>query len=500
MSTPPIRIPITADDQYSAALSTAQARVRSFGAESGLAGESMRHSFNEAKSAAALLGEETGVHLNRHLRSVLAGSQLLGPVLKAAFPIAAALGFIEIAERIPEAIDKATSALAGYGEVARKQYEDDLRANEAALLHFKTLAQGYATLQQLRQQSDDLNKKQESARDPFAGIGDAFQESGPAGVGAKIVSNMLAFKDATASAVKENAEVQKVLERINELQVERNKKEEEYAKKVEATAKRLDELRFKVRQEITKSSPSRSSISGNHIDTFTDLLAMQAEPNQEIAAKYLKHFQDLQAVFAETRRPAELLAISIQNLNQLFRGDTTSETYKRALENIKDRYDEARQAAEKFGQEVGHALAEGILMGRSWKNVLDSLIVAIAQLIVKMYVLKALQASSFGSSGFGGFITALVGGFSGKAGGGSVSAGTPYLVGENGPEVFMPNTGGSIVPNGKWGGGQTIYNIDARGAEIGVEQKILAAMKATHQRAVADSVEIIRQNGFRGRN
>ena len=33
------------------------------------------------------------------------------------------------------------------------------------------------------------------------------------------------------------------------------------------------------------------------------------------------------------------------------------------------------------------------------------------------------------------------------AGGGNVSRGQPYLVGERGPEIFMPNTGGRIMNN-----------------------------------------------------
>jgi len=38
-------------------------------------------------------------------------------------------------------------------------------------------------------------------------------------------------------------------------------------------------------------------------------------------------------------------------------------------------------------------------------------------------------------------------GADGKAMGGPVSAGTPYMVGERGPEMFVPNTGGTIIPN-----------------------------------------------------
>jgi phage-related minor tail protein len=34
--------------------------------------------------------------------------------------------------------------------------------------------------------------------------------------------------------------------------------------------------------------------------------------------------------------------------------------------------------------------------------------------------------------------------------------GTPYIVGENGPEMFVPNTTGSITRNSDLGGGQPV--------------------------------------------
>jgi lambda family phage tail tape measure protein len=47
--------------------------------------------------------------------------------------------------------------------------------------------------------------------------------------------------------------------------------------------------------------------------------------------------------------------------------------------------------------------------------------------------------------------------YTGKAAGGSVTNNTPYLVGERGPEVFVPSGSGTIIPNGQVGsmGGQT---------------------------------------------
>lgn len=57
----------------------------------------------------------------------------------------------------------------------------------------------------------------------------------------------------------------------------------------------------------------------------------------------------------------------------------------------------------------------------------------------------------------------------GRAAGGPVSAGTPYLVGERGPELFMPRTSGSIYPNDAMGmgGANIVVNVDAGGSSVG---------------------------------
>ena len=46
-----------------------------------------------------------------------------------------------------------------------------------------------------------------------------------------------------------------------------------------------------------------------------------------------------------------------------------------------------------------------------------------------------------------------------RATGGPVSQNQPYLVGERGPEMFVPNTNGAIVPNNKLGGGNVTVNL-----------------------------------------
>jgi phage-related protein len=62
----------------------------------------------------------------------------------------------------------------------------------------------------------------------------------------------------------------------------------------------------------------------------------------------------------------------------------------------------------------------------------------------------------------GGAIDNIFGG--GRANGGPVSRGTSYVVGERGPELFVPNTSGKIIPNGGSGGRGNTINLTVNGA------------------------------------
>jgi hypothetical protein len=86
-------------------------------------------------------------------------------------------------------------------------------------------------------------------------------------------------------------------------------------------------------------------------------------------------------------------------------------------------------------------------------NIIKSVVGAIQSLI-------ALVAKNPVVSGISGAISSAFGGF--RANGGSVSAGKSYVVGERGAEMFVPNSSGTIVPNGAMGGSN--INITVNGA------------------------------------
>ena len=53
-----------------------------------------------------------------------------------------------------------------------------------------------------------------------------------------------------------------------------------------------------------------------------------------------------------------------------------------------------------------------------------------------------------------------------RALGGPVSGGSPYIVGEQGPELFVPGSSGNIVPNHAMGGANIVVNVDASGSSV----------------------------------
>lgn len=81
-----------------------------------------------------------------------------------------------------------------------------------------------------------------------------------------------------------------------------------------------------------------------------------------------------------------------------------------------------------------------------------------------------------------------------RAAGGPVSPGRAFLVGERGPEWFVPRSSGTIVPNGA-GALAVTYHIDARGADA---DRILAIMpgllRQTEERTIA-RVQDMQQRG-----
>jgi len=99
--------------------------------------------------------------------------------------------------------------------------------------------------------------------------------------------------------------------------------------------------------------------------------------------------------------------------------------------------------------------------------------------------------------GFGGFSspspTAGIdfGSIFGRANGGAVGAGRPYMVGERGPELFVPGAQGNIVPNHAMGSSNIVVNVDASGTQAQGDQPNAKALGSAIGAAV--QAELIKQ-------
>jgi lambda family phage tail tape measure protein len=106
-------------------------------------------------------------------------------------------------------------------------------------------------------------------------------------------------------------------------------------------------------------------------------------------------------------------------------------------------------------QGMEDALVKFVTTGKlDFKSLANSILVDITRIIIKQTIMNALM-SAFGMGSTGPIGFASVAGISGgRADGGPVEAGKSYFVGERGPEIFSPNTSGTILPNGVMPKGQ----------------------------------------------
>lgn len=153
--------------------------------------------------------------------------------------------------------------------------------------------------------------------------------------------------------------------------------------------------------------------------------------------------------------------------------------------------EEMSSAVRGLGDSVADSLVDGITRGgQGMKESFRGILADLAGMMLKSALIQGLT-----NLGFGG----IFGGVTGKQAGGAVSGGRAYLVGESGPELFVPSSSGAIMANslGRAGGGGTVYNIDARGAAPGVGAEIERAIKRAEDGAIARMIDLERRGRFR---
>ncbi len=142
--------------------------------------------------------------------------------------------------------------------------------------------------------------------------------------------------------------------------------------------------------------------------------------------------------------------ISLEQANALFREYLTSlGPVGTALANLGT---EIEGLADSFADDLTTALLEGEDALDSFKNFAEQIVSAIISEFMRLLVIRPIVDGVLGyfnmSTGTGtGTGSSRGGGGQNLAGGGTIQGGTPTLVGERGAEIFVPNTGGTIMNN-----------------------------------------------------
>lgn len=139
-----------------------------------------------------------------------------------------------------------------------------------------------------------------------------------------------------------------------------------------------------------------------------------------------------------------------------------------ALKDLAEKYKPVAAGAAELANAIGTAFEDAILSGKSLGDVLKALADDILRIILRVTVTAPLQKYLTDAlSGVGGSLVNSLLGFIGLGGtfptpspapapanfsgpralGGPVAAGKSYLIGEQGPEIFMPFNSGQIIPN-----------------------------------------------------
>jgi F0F1-type ATP synthase membrane subunit b/b' len=200
------------------------------------------------------------------------------------------------------------------------------------------------------------------------------------------------------------------------------------------------------------------------------------------------------------------LTIEVTDLNTALAayrevGGPVGETQDMLLKKIKEQsvvsaqlnklLDEQGKIAQEAGQITSGAFENAILSGEKLRDTMRALAQDLIRLLFRQQITEPLAKN------VGSFFTGL---FAGRATGGPVTGNTPYIVGERGPELFIPTSSGNIIPNSAMRssggapamGGVTVnYNI-AAGVTRG---ELLPILEAERKRLKAEIPDMVRRGG-----
>ena len=134
---------------------------------------------------------------------------------------------------------------------------------------------------------------------------------------------------------------------------------------------------------------------------------------------------------------------------------TASKNLKDETKGIKDAFAEI---GDTIGSQISDALVGAINGTKSLGEAAKSIVNDLANSLLRLGINTLLKSTGFG----------IFSNLPGFASGGRPPVGRPSVVGERGPELFVPSTAGTIIPNSEMAGttNNIVVNVDASGSNV----------------------------------
>lgn len=158
------------------------------------------------------------------------------------------------------------------------------------------------------------------------------------------------------------------------------------------------------------------------------------------------------------------------------------------VEKATDGAAQAKAVFDTMTKGMEDALVNFVKTGKlSFKDLISSII----EMIVRSQIQKMI-ATIFGTGagGTGGGFFGAIKSIFGFADGGRPPVGRPSIVGERGPELFVPNTAGTIIPNDQLGMGGTVNNTYITNQISAIDAKSVAQLFAENRKTLLGTVQM----------
>lgn len=155
-------------------------------------------------------------------------------------------------------------------------------------------------------------------------------------------------------------------------------------------------------------------------------------------------------------------------------------------------------AARQLGLTFTSAFEDAVIGGKEASKVFQALGQDIARIALRKTVTEPLIGALLGTDKSPGLLSGILGIFGGaRANGGPIFPGSAYLVGERGPELVVPRSAGTVIPNGALGGAQVINYVTVSGEVSRAD--VLNAVEAAYARTMGAVVGSMNRNGVLAR-